>query len=320
MDASRGTKRVLAENRVIRRDRHPRPLGDDLAHFAQLPQVCVDPPQQAEVHQQQIEVRVADALAQAERATVDPVGAGNGRLDGIDDAEAAIAVAVPVEADVRFHLVQHPADVADHRTGAIGRRVADRVADRDARRAFFDCRAEEAAQRIRLRPGGVLRDVEHWKFVLPREAHGLARVVHHLLDRPAFGVLPDRAGTDEGGHLDRDADSLRDLDHRTDVELERSRRAEGLDPHVLVADLLGQAFDIRDGAGARARKTEIDRAHAELIGQVQEAQLVFDVGVANRGPLDAVAERFVVNGDGMVQLRRCVDRVPVVDQLRFVRH
>ena len=139
---------------------------------------------------------------------MDAVGAGHGGLDGIDHAEAAVAVAVPVESDARFHLVQHPADVADDRAGAIGGRVADRVADRDARRAFFDRRAEEAAQRLRLRPGRVLRDVEHRQFVLAREADGLAGVVHHLLDRPALGILPDRAGTDEGSDLDRDADSL----------------------------------------------------------------------------------------------------------------
>jgi len=171
-----------------------------------------------------------------------------------------------------------------------------------------------------LRPGGVLGNVEHRKFVLSCEADGLARVVDHLVDRPAFGILPNRTRSDESGHLDRDADSLRDLDHRTDVDLERARRAEGLDPQLLVADFLGQPFDIRDGAGARARKTEVDRSHTELIGQVQEPQLVFDIGVANRGPLDAVAERLVVNADRMGRPWRRVDRVPVVDQLRFVRH
>src|SRR2546423_2156574 len=111
VDAGRGTTCVPAENRVIRWDRHPRPLGDDVAHFAQLPQVGVDPPQQAEVHRQQIEVRVTDTLPETERATMDAVGAGNGRFDGIDNAESAIAVPVPVEADGGFHLVQHPPDV-----------------------------------------------------------------------------------------------------------------------------------------------------------------------------------------------------------------
>ena len=68
------------------------------------------------------------------------------------------------------------------------------------------------------------------------------------------------------------------------------------------------------------RASEKKVTTSELIGQVQEAQLVFDIGVANRGALDAITERLIVNRDGMVRLRRGVDRVPVVDQLRFVRH
>ena len=73
--------------------------------------------------------------------------------------------------------------------------------------------------------------------MLSGEAHGLARVVHHLLDRPAFGVLANRTGADERRDFDWDADALRDLDHRPDIDLERARRAERLDPQVLVAEL-----------------------------------------------------------------------------------
>ena len=89
---------------------------------------------------------------------------------------------------------------------------------------------------------------------------------------------------------------------------------------MLVANLLSQAFHVRDRARAGARKAEIDRSDTELIGQVEETQLVFDVGVADGGALDAIAERFVVNAHRVGRLRRGVDRVPVVNQLRFVRH
>src|ERR1700674_2408607 len=160
---------------------------------------------------------VADALAKTERAAMDAVGTRNGRLDGIDDAETAIAVAVPVKANAGFHLLQHLPDVADDGAGAVRRRVAHGIADRDARRALLDGGTKESTKRLGLRPGRVLGDVEHRQLVLSREADGLARVVDHLVDRPAFGVLPDRAGTDEGRDLDRDADPLRDLDHRPDV-------------------------------------------------------------------------------------------------------
>src|SRR5438874_1231141 len=52
VDAGRGSKRVLAEHWVVRGDRHPGALGDDLAHLAQLAQIRVDPPEQSEVHEQ----------------------------------------------------------------------------------------------------------------------------------------------------------------------------------------------------------------------------------------------------------------------------
>src|SRR5260370_17245378 len=155
-------------------------------------------------------MRVAHALAETERAAVDPVGAGDGRLDRIDDAEATVTVAMPIEADVGFHLVQHAADVADHSSRAFRRRVDHGIADRATRRAFLDRGTEKSAKRLGLRPGRVLRDVEHGQLVLAREANGLARVVYHLLDRPALGVLPNRTGTDETANLDRDPTSLRD--------------------------------------------------------------------------------------------------------------
>src|SRR6202011_397429 len=263
---------------------------------------------------------VADALAKTERAAMDAVGARNGRLDGIDDAETAIAVAVPVKANAGFHFVQHPSDVADDGAGARRRRVADRIADCDARRALLDRGAKELTERLGLRPGRVLGDIEHGQLVLPRETDGLARVVDHLVDGPAFGVLANRTGTDERRDLDRDADPLRDLDHRPDVDLERSCRAERLDAQALVANLLGETFDIGNRARARTWKTKVDRTDAELVGQVQEAKLVFDIGVAHRRALDAIAERLIVNGHGVGWLRRRVDRVPVVNQLRLVRH
>ncbi len=153
-------------------------------------------------------MRVADALAQAERAAMDPVGAGDGRLDGIDDAQASVAVSVPVEADVGFHFIEHPADESDDGVRALRRRVSNGIANRDASGAFLDRRTEKAAKCLGLRTGGVLGDVEHGQRVLSGVAHGFSRVVDHLLDRPAFGVLANRTRADEGGDLDRNADSL----------------------------------------------------------------------------------------------------------------
>jgi len=62
------------------------------------------------------------------------------------------------------------------------------------------------------------------------------------------------------------------------------------------------------------------RADTKLVSEMEEAQLMFDVGVSDGRSLDPIAQRFVVNLDRVRRLRRRVDRVPVVDQLGFVRH
>ena len=194
------------------------------------------------------------------------------------------------------------------------------VADGDARGALLDRGAEESSKRLRLCPGGVLGDVEHGQLVLAGEANRLARVVDHLVDRPSLGVLANGARTDEGGHFDRNPDLLRDIHDGADVDLERARRAERLDAQAPVADFLGQAFHVRHRARSRTRKAKVDRANSELVGEMQEAELVLDVGVAHGGALDTIPERLIVDADRMGWPGRRVDRVPVVDQLRLVRH
>ena len=139
---------------------------------------------------------------------MDAVGAGDGRHDGIDQSEAAVAMAMPVEADLWLHLVEHLPDVAHHRARAVRGGVTDGVADRDPLRALLDGGAEEAAKRLRLRSGRVFRDVHDRQLVLAGEADGVSRVVDHLLDGPSLGVLPDGAGADEGRDLDRNPDPL----------------------------------------------------------------------------------------------------------------
>src|SRR5205823_6687784 len=126
-------------------------------------EVGVDPAQQTEVHEQQIEMRIADALPQAECAAVDPVRARNGRHDGVDQAEATVAVPMPVEPDLGLHLVEHLADVADDRARAIWSRVTDGVANRDPLRSLLDGGAEKAAKRFWLGPGRVFSDIHDWQ-------------------------------------------------------------------------------------------------------------------------------------------------------------
>ena len=106
---------------------------------------------QHQVHQQQIHRRVADALADAERRAVQPRRAGLERAQRVDDGEVAIAVAVPVDADVAAALVDDALHEADDRRGAGRRRVADGVGDADprARRLESPSSTARAASRDR---------------------------------------------------------------------------------------------------------------------------------------------------------------------------
>ena len=208
MDAGSRAEGVLAEHWIVCRDRHPGAFGNDLAHLAKLAEVGVDPAQQPEVHEQQIQMRIADALPQAECAPMDAVRARDGRHDGVDQAEATVAVPMPVEPDAGLHLIEHLADVADDRARAIWSRVTDGVANRDPLRSLPDGGAEKTPKRLWLGPGRVFGYIHDRQLILAGEADRVARVVNHLLDGPTLGILPDGAGADEGGDLNWDADAL----------------------------------------------------------------------------------------------------------------
>ena len=208
MDAGRGAEGIAAQHGIIRGNRHACPFGDHVAHLAELAEVGVDPAKQPEVHEQQIQMCVADALAQAEGAPMDAVRARDGRHDRVDQAKAAVAVPMPVQSHVGLHLIEHLTDVADDRTRSIWGRVTDGVANRDPLRSLLDGGAEKMAKRLWLGPGRVFRDIHDRQLIVAGEADRVARVVNHLLDGPTLGILPDGARTDEGCDLDWNADAL----------------------------------------------------------------------------------------------------------------
>src|SRR5579859_4016711 len=78
---------------------------------------------------------------------------------------------------------------------------------------------------------------------------------------------------------------------------------------------------VGDGARSGARQTDVERVDAELLHQVQDAQLLLDGRIFDRGRLQAVAQRFVVEQDLARRTEAgVVQRVPVVDEFGMPRH
>jgi hypothetical protein len=79
-------------------------------------------------------------------------------------------VAVPVDADVRgADRLEHRAREADELADALGRDVADGVAQAQPRDTVLDCRAEQAIEDRRWCARGVLGDERHRQPVAPAQ-------------------------------------------------------------------------------------------------------------------------------------------------------
>ncbi len=88
--------------------------------------------EELEVDQDQVERRVADALADAEDAAMDAVGAILEREDRVDQREAAIVVAMPVDLHVGAGALDDVPGELDEVADAVRGDVADGVAQAQA--------------------------------------------------------------------------------------------------------------------------------------------------------------------------------------------
>ena len=211
-------------------------------------------------------------------------------------AEAAVAVAVPVDLHVlaaRLHDLRP--DEADQLAHALRRGVPHRVGEADAARAAADRGAVERPQRLGRGAGGVLGHVHHGQPLRHGEAHRLLRGAQHPLERPALGELPDRRGADEGGRLDRDARRA-----GRSPRSARRRRAR-----------CARRSWARSAAGRRRSRAPAPPRRPPPAGprpgspmsaaaipssaiRWRSADLVLDARVGDRGRLEPVAQRLVV--------------------------
>src|SRR5690606_33221705 len=187
-------------------------------------------------------------------------------------------------------------------------------------RAALDRRRVQLLQHFRPRARRVLRHEHDRQALGHREAHRLLRHAQHAVQRPVLRVLADRRRANERARLDRDARLLRDARDRLHVRDHRAGRAVRPDRQLLARDLERQRTHVRDRARTRARQPDVRRVDAQRGHDVQQLDLLLDRRVLDRGRLQAVPQRLVVQlhqmprgGNGCT-----IHPVPVVDQVLFL--
>src|SRR5271157_51639 len=163
--AGGGAESVVTDHGIIFRNGHAGRARNSLTICLQLGQVLLVPGRNAhqfQIHQHLVNLGVAHALAQTDGAAVHTIRARDDRGHGVGDGEAAIAVAVPVHANLFARglndFLDHKAHQSQraHRSG-----VAGGVANADGPRAAVDGGGIEALHRLRIATAGVFGDVHH---------------------------------------------------------------------------------------------------------------------------------------------------------------
>ena len=80
-----------------------------------------------------------------------------------------------------------------------------------------------------------------------------------------------------------------------------------LDLHLAVDDLLAEAKDVVERALAAAGQADVGLVDAEVLHQVQDAELVVDAGVLDARVLQAVAQRLVEEREALRDERALCD-------------
>ena len=167
------------------------------------------------------------------------------------------------------------------------------------------------SQRVR-----VFGHVHHVETERDRILHGILGSAQQEVVSPILRIAPDGAGADKRRRLDGNASALHDLGDGPNVILMGAGGAVGLDLHLGPANLARQGFAVRQGAGTGPRQADIERIDAKPLHQMEDLDLLFDGRIADRGRLQAVTQRFVIQQDLAGRYHRAgIDRVPVVNQI-----
>src|SRR5262249_43908732 len=200
---------------------------------------------------------VANALSDSKRGAVKSIHSGFERGQSVDDSEPAILMAVPIYLHVFAGLVYDRSYVTYQSADAFGCRVSNGVADANAPRAGFDGRRVQRANRVGMSAGRILGHVHDGKPVRSSELDCIFGGSQHHLERPAFGVLSNRAGSYKGAGFDRCTHLLGDVDDGLNVGANGSGGAIGTDVEFVVDNFLCESCHVGGRARSGSGKTDV---------------------------------------------------------------
>jgi len=155
-----GAEGVTSDHRIVWWDGGVRGSGDFFAIFLEAREVAIDQAQQAEIDEHEFHGCVADTLAEGIGGGVNAVGAGGNGRQGVGDGQAAIVVAVPVDANFLAGGLHDFGDgELNEIEGALRHGVSDGVAENDGAGAATNGGGVEAFYRVGIGADGVFGDV-----------------------------------------------------------------------------------------------------------------------------------------------------------------
>ena len=319
MHARGGAKRIVADNRIVRRNGHARGPRHRLAIMFQLGEILLRPRRNAhqlQIHQHLIDLRIAHALSQSNRAPMNAICPG-------DHAAMELAMArprslCPCQSTRIFSPQGFTTSSITNRTSAKrahGRSVPGGVTNHDGARTTSNRRRVEPLHRLRIAAAGIFSDVHRVQAERNRILHGFLGGLQKKIVAPAFRKAANGTGADKCSRLDAQAGFLHDLGNGTNIVLMRPRRAVGANLHLVRDDFPRQRRHVLDRARSCTRQSEIKRVDPERLHQMEDLNFLGDRRVAHGRRLQAIAQALIVqqNRPRRLQSRRMI-LVPVVDE------
>ena len=195
---------------------------------------------------------------------MDGIGAGGDCPQRIGDGEAAIVVAVPIDANFfAAGLDDFADDKLNEVVRALGRGVADRVAEDDGVRAVLYGSGVETFDGVGVGANRVFRNVHAREIVRDGEFYGVFGGAEEMVDGPIFHDAANRAGAEEGGGFDGDSGALRNFNDRANVVFVSAGGAVGFDAHAIGGDFASEGFRVFAGPRAGAGEADVCGIEAE---------------------------------------------------------